>query len=226
MPALPMGFWVIVMLMTAFVVFFILSDTFEDVKQLFVSSKQVIDIAYQPVSCDKSKNTYTLSAQVARPAFSKRTEVVPIFIYGKPVSTVSIGKPSKIILETEEQSTVPVQSDFTVVPAAGEQFIVVLISDDEKCKKLAESRATFEKFAAECGKFVQSLKSLTIEKNECVAEREQKQTCTSCTGKGNVWCTTAATSETDGVCKTSGSCTDQQPKYPTAVLLKSSCPSS
>lgn len=175
MVALNIIFWFIVVLLTATIIFTITSDSFQDIKQFFVRFDPLknIMITESPATC--GTNTYTLAAQVARPAVSKRTELITVFIYGRPLTAATIGRPSKIILETSEQSAIPVSADFATVPTEGEQYIVALISDDETCKSLLEQKPppTFERFAAACAKFLQSLKTLKI-KQGCVAKGGQQ----------------------------------------------------
>lgn len=179
MVALHVAFAFIVVLLALLIIGIIATDTFQDVKQAFANQEPLknIEITNSKIDCKKGADfRLTLAAGVERPAAGKRTELITAFIFH---GRVSPGDPDKIILETNEQQVQTVTSDFvTAVPKEGEQFTVVVLLYDEKCAGLLKTRPSFEEFTAECAKFLQSKRTLTIskrdEKDNCVEKQPIK----------------------------------------------------
>ncbi|MBI2233152.1 MAG: hypothetical protein HYU56_04480 [Candidatus Aenigmarchaeota archaeon] len=157
MVALNITFAVIVMVLTLGIILLIASGTFGDIKTVFEKWKPLPDIPITGKDCTRSvlggSFSIKLSAEVGRPAQSKRLELIPVFIYDGKVYKNAEGK---ITLEDKESSTVPIASESitTSIPKKGQSYLVVLLSDDEKCMNLVTSKPAFDQFVKECGQFV------------------------------------------------------------------------
>src|SRR3989338_5634631 len=162
MVALNITFAVIVMVLTVGIILLIASGTFGDIKTVFEKWKPLPKIPITGKPCIKSDSggsfAIKLSAEVGRPAQSKKLELIPVFIYDGKVYRDTEGK---ITLEDKENPVVTIISDYiaTSVPKKGQSYLVALLADDKKCMNLVKSKPAFDQFAKECGQFIQAVKS-------------------------------------------------------------------
>ena len=170
MVALNITFAVIVMVLTVGIILLIASGTFGDIKTVFEKWKPLPEIPITGKPCTKSDSggsfAIKLSAEVGRPAQSKKLELIPVFIYDGKVYRNADGK---ITLEDKESHTVPIASEIitTSIPKKVQSYIVALLADDEKCANLVKSKPAFDEFTKECGQFVLTTKSFPVE-GDCV----------------------------------------------------------